>query len=139
MKVLLLVGFGLLLVGSLLLVGAYFLYRRTARFRQRAVSTEGVVTDFKTGTDDDGDSVYYPIFQYRAPSGQEYTICSNTGTNPPGFKKGQSVGVLYDPDQPTEARLDTFVQLWLTTIIVSGLGSLFAIFGIVLLVVSIRG
>jgi hypothetical protein len=139
MKPLLLTSIVLLPVGSLLVLLGFLIYRRIARFRRRAVSTDGVITDFKTGQDSDGDTVYYPIFRFRTDSGQEYTICSETGSNPPGFKKGASVGVLYDPDKPTDARLDTFMQLWLGPLILFALGGVSTLVGVVLLLIELLG
>jgi hypothetical protein len=134
----LLIGSGFVLLGLLLLAGGFFFYGRTAKFRQRAIATEGVVCDLQVGETSDGDDVYHPVFRYRTREGHEYTIRSDTGTNPPGFKIGQSVGIFYDPDKPSDARIDTFAQLWLVPLILLLAGTLICIVGTIVVLASIR-
>jgi hypothetical protein len=136
MSTLLLIGLGFVLVSLLPLSGGFLLYRKTARFRKRSIATEGIVCDFQVRETSEGDEVYHPIFRYRARNGHEYTICSDTGTDPPGFKKGQSVGIFYNPDNPADARIDTFAQLWLAPLVLGALGVLFCLVGVLLVVIS---
>jgi len=126
------VGLGL---GSL----GFFVYRRVCRFRRSAASAEGTVVDFRENVDDDGDTSYYPIFRFQDTAGQEHQICSDVGSNPPGFKKGYLVSILYDPNNPANARIDTFSQLWLGPVILLALGGTFALLGLVLLLADISG
>jgi hypothetical protein len=138
MSTLSLIGWGFVLLGLLPLAGGYFFYRKTARFRKRAIATEGVVCELQVGETSEGEDVYHPIFRYRTREGREYTIRSNTGTNPPGFKIGQSVGIFYDPDKPSDARIDTFAQLWLVPLLLFVAGILICIVGAIVVLASIR-
>lgn len=55
---------------------------------------------------------YYPIIEYRVGT-QTYTISSDP---PPGNKEdyptGSQVGVLYDPADPSIARINSWEQVW---------------------------
>ncbi|MBD2677496.1 MULTISPECIES: DUF3592 domain-containing protein [Nostoc] len=62
-------------------------------------------------------------------SGESTVFESNAGTNPPQFAKGQQVKILYIPDKPNSATIDSWVSLWLSTLILTGLGSIFALVG----------
>ncbi len=139
MTTMLWIATGLLAGGGLLVGIGVLLYRRTQRFLATAVPTEGTIVDFKVSEDSDGDSNYFPIFRFRDASGQEHQITSNTGTNPPGFKKGQSVGIFYDPQHPEDACLDTFWRLWIGPIILFTLGGLPAGVGLILLMFGLLG
>lgn len=60
---------------------------------------------------------YAPVFSFQTESGQNYSITSNTSTNPPEFRDGDAITVLYSRGNPNGAKLDSFAQLWLTPVI----------------------
>lgn len=129
-------GTSFLGIGIALLGLAFWTYRRFRRFRELAVPAEGVVIDFKQRINSDDDPEYFPIFRYRDEAGKEHVICSDTGTNPPGFKKGDSIRVLYDAANPSDCRIDTFWQLWLLPLIFCVLGIAFALVGSIVVIVE---
>jgi len=59
-------------------------------------------------------------------------------SNPPGYAVGQSVRVLYDPQNPASARLKGSAQIWLVPIIVAPIGVVFFATGGVLLIFDLR-
>lgn len=72
-----------------------------------------------------------------APSSGEQTIFkSNTGSNPPAFTKGQQVEVLYNPQKPNSAMINSWLELWFLPAIFTGMGSIFVLIGGVALVKS---
>lgn len=75
--------------------------RTTTRQAQR---TTGVVVDHEQRSTFDG-VLLHPIVQYQTANGQPITFVSAVGTSPPLHKVGQRVTVLYDPQQPHEARI----------------------------------
>jgi len=99
-------------VAAILLTVAAFRARSTRRFLRSAVSAKGTILENSLSTDSDGDPIYKPRFTFALRDGQEVSVQSNFGTNPPSFRKGQSVTVLYDPSIPEHAKINTFMQLW---------------------------
>lgn len=89
--------------------------RRGAKaFRARAARVTGLVTEIRdrwedttTGTMDHGTSLRrYPVVRFALPDGREVET-ETPGANPAPAKEGAQVTVLYDPDAPTNAVIDT--------------------------------
>jgi len=93
--------------------------------RQAATAPATVVALIEKTDPDEGNVDYFPQFTFSTPDGRLFTINSNNGTNPPEFKPGQQVTVLYDRANPSNARIDSFVQLWLLPLIFGSLGIFF--------------
>lgn len=72
-------------------------------------------------TDDDG-VFYAPVFNFVVPHGRTYTIASYTGSNPPDFKIGKRVNVLYEKGNPENAKINSVGQLWLIEIVFGIMG-----------------
>ena len=87
-------------------VGVY-LYLRSARLRRDGVQTHGIVVDIRR------DGKYsHPVFEFTDRAGKKHQVPSSIGSTG-GYVKGDSVRVLYNPENPAEARIDTFVSMWL--------------------------
>ncbi len=50
-------------------------------------------------------SIYYPVVRFRAADGREVETRTMMGTSFRRVREGDSVTVLYDPDDPTRAQL----------------------------------
>jgi hypothetical protein len=79
----------------------------TRQFLAVAVAADGVVVDLSQSVDEDG-STYFPVVRFVAPDGQVVRFESGIGSNPPDYRVGDPVRVLYDPSNPRTARLDTW-------------------------------
>jgi hypothetical protein len=66
--------------------------------------------------------------------GRRYSFQSSNGSNPPSYKKGESVPVAYDPDDPSNARIASFWVAFLAPLILGGLSVVFTPIGVVLFV-----
>ena len=121
------------IVGLGLLIGGLAAAWHTRQFLATAVSVPGVVTE---NVWQGGRSAYHPRFSFRTVDGQELSLLSNTGTDPPSFHANQAVTVLYDPKQPRDASIRSFAQLWLLPTILCSLGAFFVSFEGVLMIVS---
>jgi hypothetical protein len=109
-------------------LGAY-LWRRVVRFRKTARRTSAVVVDFQVKQ-----GGCYPIFEFADEAGSSHQVCSGTGycgTLP--YKKGDSVPVLYNPHAPADARIDSFVAMWLGPLACAVVSATSVAVGIVLL------
>jgi hypothetical protein len=73
--------------------------------------------------------MYYPRVRYVTRSGNPVEFTGSVGSSPPAFDVGEAVGVLYDPAAPEKARIDTFFQLWFPSLLLGGIGLVFAAIG----------
>ena len=69
---------------------------------------QGIVSDFHVsgyyGTDEDGivdERLYYPIFEYEIDN-KKYSKQSPTGKREERFELGESIVIMYNPDNPDE-------------------------------------
>jgi len=95
--ILLLGGVGLLFLGA-------HLYRNTATFLERAIWVPGVVVQMATNHSSNGNT-YAPVVEFQH-EGKKYRFKDSVSSNPPSYRTGEAVGVLCDPANPRDARID---------------------------------
>lgn len=122
-----------LVVGLGLLVGSFGAYTRTKRFlaTAREARAEVVGMDERHGGSGQSRS-YHPILRYRTQEGVTKELVSPVGSNPPRYKKGDSVAVLYDPAKPDDMRIHSFGSVWIVPLILAFVGVIFIVVGSVL-------
>ncbi|AXS84779.1 DUF3592 domain-containing protein [Marinobacter sp. Arc7-DN-1] len=116
------------LVGTGMLVGAFFSFQSTSTFLDTATAKPGVVTDLIRSRSGDSNA-YYPIVRFEDEQGRLTEFRSSSGSNPPSYSPGETVRVLFTPDEPESARIDGFFSLWGATLIVGFLGGVFFLIG----------
>lgn len=117
----------------LLIAGGLALHTRS--FLGDAASAEGTVVELvgrqSCSTDDDHrrtcSTVYAPRVRFTTADGREIEYLSTNATSPPAYHEGQQVDVRYRPADPTDARIHSFVDLWLAPVIVGGIGVIFGV------------
>ncbi|SNR51737.1 Protein of unknown function [Haloechinothrix alba] len=133
---LLLIGLGAALVLTAVVV-AIVLDRASAGRTESTVATVVEVTERTTRTrDTDGQNrtttTYCPTVEYTVDGelfSHESGIC--TGSQE-GTEVGDEVTVNYDPDDPSDAAVDSWAHRWLAPLIVGGVGALFTLIGAIL-------
>jgi len=134
-----------LLVGLVLLTSSAWLFQRTAAFDAIAVETSGTVVNLTASKerrrDRDGAirrSVHYrPVVEFIDSQGRKQTLESSHGSNPPAYKRGETVAILYDPDNPEFAVIDDWHR-YFADMIVLGMGGIFSVVGLGILFTSLR-
>ena len=58
--------------------------------------------------------------------------------NPPAYKIGETVSILYDPEDPSKVRADSFLMLWLLPILIIAMGIVSIIIGTVFIFMGRR-
>jgi hypothetical protein len=109
-------------------IGLWFFFK-TRRFLSRAKKTTGKVVDSSGYLTIDMRGTESPVIEFMA-NGKKYTFEGRVAV-PWKRLQGKSVSILYNPDDPSEAVLDSFVELhmaWIIFLSVGILGSLFMIF-----------
>src|ERR1700728_595686 len=122
-------------LGVGLLIGSYFTVRHTRHFLQVAVSVPGVVVENilreSSSSRNQGSSwSYYPRVHFQTAENLQIDFVAGTGSNPPSYSVNEPVTVLYDPQQPYNASLNSFTSLWGATIALVILGVAFTAPGI---------
>lgn len=91
--------------------------------------TIGIVVALNRHRDSDGDIMYKPEVEFRDSNGKQHRFTSDISSSSPGVARGERVDVIYDPNAPGDAAMDTFMQRYFFPLVFGGLGSLFAILG----------
>lgn len=128
MKTLKILKYTFTLIGAAMLFGAFASYSSTSAFIERATETRGIVTELAVSRSSDSTS-YYPIVAFQDASGRQIEFQSRSGSNPPSFKRGERVSVLYEPSVPENAQINSFFSLWGMSLIAGGLGLVFTLVG----------
>jgi hypothetical protein len=118
-----LVAWVFLLLGLGLLGGGGVAASKVKAFADRALSAEGTVIELR------GSETYRPVVEFTAASGQRRTFAHGVSSSPPAFDVGERVTVLYDPEDPRDARIAGTFSLWFLPIVLGGMGAVFALIG----------
>lgn len=129
------------LVGVAAIVAGGFTVRKTQRFLARAKAARGTVMHLvmRSSTDTEDGTIsyaYYPIIRFTAKTGEEIEFEAGTGSNPPMYAMGQPVEILYDPQNPSRAKICSFLDLWMAPMLFFGIGGVFAIAGLGLVILQ---
>jgi hypothetical protein len=109
--------------GIVFLVAGLAWLGQEIRFGWAAQSASGTIVEVRARESAEGPE-FYPVVEFAAPDGRVIRF-EGVSTSPPPVA-GTPVNVLYDPAQPKNARINSFVQRWL-------LGAVFALIGAVFL------
>jgi hypothetical protein len=120
---LLVAGIGFVVLGG-------YLQRTTSTFLAKAVHAQGAVVDLAVSHSGSGDGHTYAAIVEFQVDGSTYRFTDSVGSNPPMYRRGDLVSVLYDPDRPRHARIDRGVWNRLLPTLVGGFGALLCSFGV---------
>jgi len=122
-------GWGILILGAAAIGMGAPQVVDNLRFVETAKQTTGVIVEVVRVGDD-----FHPIVEYADAEERQLRFESRwTVEDGSYFQVGQTVGVLYAPDDPADARLDTW-ESWAMDSIIPGLGAVILLIGIVSLV-----
>lgn len=109
---------GLLVLG----LGLYEL-GSTAAFLTRAEQTDArfVGAAARRGGNHGG-TFLYPRFEFRTADGRSITFTSSSGSTDQPYSDGERVKIIYDPRRPEDARLMSFLTLWITPTLLCAAG-----------------
>ena len=117
------------LIGLGVLIFACSLGYEACQKAENGVTVQGKVVSLKrersSGRRSSG-TTYYPVFRFTAQDGKEYRVEHNQGSNPPAWKKGEKVELIYLPDDPQSAVPNTFWGKYGVTVFLLIFGSGFA-------------
>ncbi|MEU5880343.1 DUF3592 domain-containing protein [Spirillospora sp. NPDC047279] len=107
------------------------LIRTGRRLRDHGVRVPGTVVRLRWDSNDSGGGTFYPLLRFRTADGAAVETESDVGTNPAPAREGQQVTVVYDPEKPRRARMDTMLGQG------AALGAVMVAFGLVAAAVAL--
>ena len=117
----------LVLGGVGLLVLGLYLYRSTDAFLARAIRAQGRVVEL-AANDSSDDVTYAPVVEFEDADGR-HRFKDSISSNPPSYRTGDTVQVLYDPGDFYKARIDRGVWNRAIPLLVGAFGALFILGG----------
>lgn len=141
MKTLKIIKYIFIIVGVGMLIGTFFIYKKTTNFLETAITAEGTVVNLlqsRSNNSSSNSTMYTPVVRFTDKQGKEFEFTSSTSSNPPAYNTGEIVEVLYAPKTPEDATIKGFFSIWLGTLILGGIGSIFAIIGLGFFVYDIQ-
>jgi len=116
----------------LVCVGLYF-YNKVEKIRENGVKTEGTIIRYEqrgTMTLNMKDMYIVPIVKFQTAVGQEIVVegkVDNTSILQNLCESGDQVEIIYDPQNPNHAVINTFAELWFVPLLtwVIGIGFIF--------------
>lgn len=139
MKVLKVVQYVLMLIGTIMLLGALYWYQNTHQFTKKALKAEGVVIDLiesRSSNNSSSSYTYAPKVKFNTDKGQEITFTTSSSSNPPSYEVDEKVEVFYLREHPNDAKINSYFDLWGGATIVGMIGSIFLIIGSSILLFS---
>lgn len=121
------------LVGATMLFFGWQWRGQTQEYIAASARATGTVIEVvsQTRTQDGVQKTYfYPIVEFKTPAGEVVRFQDSTGSNPPAYREGETVEVLYDLLTPQAATVASWTNLWLPSTIVLAAGGLFVLFGV---------
>lgn len=104
------------LLGTVFLGVGYYTGRKTLDFRANGATTEGEVVRMIRKDKSSKPEVKYAV------NGIDYYVTGEISSKPPAFHVGERVEILYKPDKPDDAVINSFSERWLFPIIFGGIG-----------------
>jgi hypothetical protein len=129
-KSLVITGLVLVLPGLVFLGLGLWQYLEARSFVNNSVSTQGKVIRMETLSSSDG-VMFAPVFEFSDEEGLRYLKASDTGNYPAKYRAGETVEVLYLPDNPIDAKISSNFSVWGGAMILLIIGALFLFFGAV--------
>jgi hypothetical protein len=117
------------LVGGLLVVVGLFFFIRTRNFLGKAHEAKGTVIEMayrqNSSADSNSGGGYVPVYQFETEDKQRIVKQDGLATNPPRYQVGQTIDILYDPENPEKAHVNRWMNLYFVPALLGGLGLIF--------------
>lgn len=99
-------------------------------FTLRAEKTTGTVVDYRSRRSSKGGVTHAEVVEFQGPDGRTVQFVEKTYRSRFVMNTGHTVNVLYDPNQPEKARINSFAALYSTPLILLIVGGGLFLFNI---------
>src|SRR5688500_16944443 len=107
----------LTVIAAALLLPAAWLARQTISYRAEAERVTGTVIALQRS----GRNSARPVIGYTVDD-RKHEMVSEVWQSPPAYDVGDEVELLYFPDSPGDARIDSFIESWFVPMMFGGFG-----------------
>jgi len=106
-------------------------YFDNKKFSDNAVNVEGIVTNIKYKIGKNSTKIFAPEVEFKAVDGNQYTFVAETFSveSKNIYKVGQKIEVLYEDNNPQNAKINSFKELWFLAIWLLAIGLSCIVFG----------
>ncbi len=111
----------------MMLAGGY-LTKVAYTFNETAVEVLGTVISVEVNHSDDS-TTYKPTFRFLDVQGRKYTVQTYISSSSYDYNVGQKVSILYDPNDPSNIRINSWFSIW-------GMGLILFVIGAVVLIIA---
>ena len=112
------------IIGVALIAAGIICLAKSENFNKTAVETEATITEIEIYEDSDGDTQYNVLVEFRA---DDEKIEGSLGYHVSGMKKGQTVQIFYNPNDPHDFK-SASEDIWIFAVLIV-LGVPFLLFG----------
>lgn len=106
------------IIGVALIAAGTICLAKSENFKKNAIETEATITEINIYEDSDGDTQYNVLVEFHA---DDEKIESSLGYHVSGMKKGQTVQIFYNPNDPHDFK-SASEDIWLFIVfIVTGI------------------
>jgi len=117
-----------LIIGLIMLKFAISTFSDKIEFKRTGIITQGEVVELASSRGDRSGYMYTPIIAFLA-DGKSYQFQHSASSNPPMYDIGEKVEVIYWPESPSKASLNTFWGFWGPPIFISIAAVVFTLVG----------
>lgn len=89
----------------------------------RGERTTGIVVDYEARRGSKGGTTHAEVVEFKTADGKTIRFAERASRTRFVFRTGHSVNVIYDPDKPHKARINSFFALYISPIILLFVGS----------------
>jgi hypothetical protein len=125
------IGLLFILIGFAVVISGIFAILKVRRQLANSAKAVGRVVSFGKISGQRG-YLYCPQVEFQIPTGQTFKFQSEVGSQPPAYKIGQQVQVVYQIGAPNKAEIDSAMALWFVPGCMSLMGVAFLFLGVVM-------
>jgi len=104
MKTIGIIQYAFAAIGLAMLAGTLFWYQSVKSFVAEASVAQGTVVELARSQSGSDSPTFRPVVRFKAADGQAVEFTSSSGSNPPSYRRGETVEVFYRPSDPQDAR-----------------------------------
>lgn len=105
-----------MIIGPGFLLLSFMEFRRVRKLLKFGIRTTGKVGKIEAHQEWGSEGVkrycYYPVFSFTDEAGQNHVVKAQNGCPRSVYSIDQGVSIIYDPDKPEGARIESFFHLW---------------------------
>ncbi|RDB05165.1 DUF3592 domain-containing protein [Runella aurantiaca] len=115
------------LIGLIMAAVSWNFYKSDKAFMNKSLSAMGTVVRWDYVRSTRGETTFYPVIAFETAEGQKIEFRNGVGTTrrKGSYQEGERVKVRYETQNPANAKIAGFWELWGLTVVLGGFGLVF--------------